>query len=448
MTDSSDSTTSISRRRFLATGGAAAAATALVRGAAGEEGADRPRVVRHRTLGRTGFQVSDVSLGGAPRDGRVCRYAYDRGMNYFDSGESYGNGGNERAIGEAMPYMDRSKIFITTKLHLKPNESAQSILDRFSKCQERLRTEYVDGLFIHAATTVRGLSHKGFHEAVHRLKADGRLRHAGVSCHGPRGEEGDSMEDVLKATAEDGRFDLVLMAYGFMNQEPGNRALAALKAKNLGTTAMKVSPGTLEAPPFDPERPSGRYKRMVDANMKRGMSREEAVQMVADYVAELEQAAERSRPMLEEHGVTDKEELRVFAIRWVLANPDMHTVCLRLANFEALDRFVPLSGTQLDRAQAAALDSYRMVHSNHYCRLGCNDCAPSCPLGMPVSTIMRYSYYFTEHGLEKDAMIRYARLADRNASKCADCDAPCLEACPHGVNVLASLLGAHELLTL
>jgi hypothetical protein len=67
---------------------------------------------------------------------------------------------------------------------------------------------------------------------------------------------------------------------------------------------------------------------------------------------------------------------------------------------------------------------------------------------MPVSTIMRYSYYFTEHGLEKDAMTRYARLAGRDGSKCTGCNAPCLGACPHGVNVQASLLGAHELLTL
>ena len=45
----------------------------------------------------------------------VVRYAYDKGVNYFDTAEGYGNGAAERAIGEAMQHMDRDKIFIASK---------------------------------------------------------------------------------------------------------------------------------------------------------------------------------------------------------------------------------------------------------------------------------------------------------------------------------------------
>jgi predicted aldo/keto reductase-like oxidoreductase len=448
MTDRSDTSTSISRRHFVVSGSAAAVASTLPRGVAGEESAGKPRVTRHRTLGRTGFKVSDVSLGGAPREANVYRYAYDHGINYFDSAEGYANGDNERVIGEALQFMDRAKVFVTTKLEIKADESVQSILDRFSKCQERLRTEYVDALFIHGAAWVKDLDNQAFHEAVRRLKGDGRLRHAGVSCHGPRGEDGDSMDKVLVAAAEDGRFDLMLLAYGFINQEEGDRVLAACKANNVGTTAMKVSPFRLDLPPFDPERPIGLWKSMIDKNEKRGMSHDEALKIAAEYAAEHEEAAERARPMLEEHGITNPKELRVFAVKWVLSNPDMHTVCLRLADFDGIDRFVPLSGTQLSRNEVAALDDYRMACSAQYCHFGCNDCAASCPHAMPVSTIMRYRYYFTEHGLEKRSMLKYAGLDGRDGSRCAGCSAPCLDACPHGVNIRASLLCAHDLLTL
>jgi len=448
MADRSGANRSISRRSFLVTGGAAAAAGALVRGVGAEETLAKPRITRFRTLGRTGFEVSDVSLGGSAREANIIRYAYDRGINYFDSAESYGNGDNERAIGEALQHMDRAKVFITTKLNIKPDDSVRDILDRFSKCQERLRTEYVDALFIHGADRVGDLGHEGFHEAVRLLKADGRLRHAGVSCHGPRGGEGDPMDEVLVAAAEDGRFDLMLVAYGFINQEKGDRVLAACKANNVGTTAMKVSPGRLEVPHFDPENPSRQWKRMISRNTKAGMSREQAVKIVVEYAAELEEAAERTRPLLEENGISDARDLRTFAVKWVLSNPDMHTVCLRLTDFDGIDQFVPLSGTRLSRNEHAVLDEYRMASSKQICRVGCNDCAASCPYAMPMSTIMRYSYYFTEHGLEKDAMTRYARLDGRDGSMCAACSAPCTGACPHGVNIQASLLRVHELLTL
>ena len=70
-----------------------------------------------RMLGRTGFKVSEISLGcGHISDANVVRYAYDHGVNYFDTAEGYGNGDSERKIGEAMAKLDRKKIFITTKM--------------------------------------------------------------------------------------------------------------------------------------------------------------------------------------------------------------------------------------------------------------------------------------------------------------------------------------------
>ena len=44
-----------------------------------------------RTLGRTGFRVSDISMGcGMISDSNVVRYAYDHGMNLFDTAEASG----------------------------------------------------------------------------------------------------------------------------------------------------------------------------------------------------------------------------------------------------------------------------------------------------------------------------------------------------------------------
>ena len=60
--------------------------------------------------------VADIAFGGTGREANLYRYAYDHGINYFDTAEGYANGDNERLIGEALQHMDRKKVFVTTKL--------------------------------------------------------------------------------------------------------------------------------------------------------------------------------------------------------------------------------------------------------------------------------------------------------------------------------------------
>ena len=132
---------SLSRRKFFQVGGALAAGGSLILpGVACKGGGDEGKIKKYRTLGRTGFKVSEIAMGGTRnRDATVVRYAYDHGINYFDMGETYINGQAEQFIGENQQFMDRKKIFITTKIHLREDETKESMLERFRKCQERFR---------------------------------------------------------------------------------------------------------------------------------------------------------------------------------------------------------------------------------------------------------------------------------------------------------------------
>lgn len=434
----------MTRRSFFKVGSAALAGTAMLRCAGGE---DNTKIKEYRTLGRTGFKVSDIALGGLPKDSDVVRYAYDKGVTYFDTAESYGNGEAERAIGGAMQFMDRSKIFITTKIHFPPEETEEQLLDRFSKCLERMKTDYADALYIHAVNDVDHLSHEGFHSAVAKLKADGRLKHAGCSCHGPRGE-GPSMETVLSAAVEMNKFDLMLMSYNFMNKEEAENVLALCKAKNIGTTAMKTSPGVVTVDTFDPENPTEEQAEWLKSMEERGMSREQGIERIKNFLKEQEAQIEKTKPFAEKYGVTSNEQLRMVSLQWVLNNPDMHTVCMGLRTFEDWDNYIPLSGTKVNQASLDFLRDFEYAYNGQYCRHGCTTCLASCKNKMPVSTIMRYSYYFAMQGREKHAMSKYASLTDQNGAVCMSCDAPCKGSCPHGVNIQANMVKAHSMLTL
>ncbi len=448
MNRKTSSKTPVSRRQFLLAGGAAAAASGLPGIARADEEKEKPQIKSYRTLGRTGFKVSDISIGGAGKEANIYRYAYDHGINYFDTAEGYGNGDNERTIGEAMQHMDRKKVFITTKLELKDADTRQSILDRFGKCQERLRTDYVDALYIHGAAKVSTLDNEAFHGAVKKLKADGRLRFAGVSNHGSRAEDEQSMDEVLVAAAEDGRFDLMLIAYNFMNRDKGDKVLAACKKNNVGTTAMKTAPGSVKMEPLDPENLSERWAKYIASQLEAGEKREDVIKEIHDYIAESAKTFAEAKPFMEEHGVADREGLRMAAVQWVLSNPDMHTTCLRFTDFDTIDRFLPLSAAKMTRAQVLALDQYRVAASSLYCRHACTECSGACPQAVPVSTVMRYAYYFTEQAREKHAMSKYRGLRFGDVLPCDSCSGPCAGACPYGVNIKANLLAAHSLLTL
>ena len=450
----------ITRRGFLVAGGAsalgAAATPALGRMGNIEELASPdgpPNISRHRTLGRTGFKVSDVSMGcGSIAEANVVRYAYDHGINLFDVAESYGNGDSETKIGEAMKHMEREKIFIVTKMDISEDPTREALIDRFNKCLERLKTPYVDALYAHGIADLKLVEYEPFLKACDQLKTEGKLKHIGISSHGPSGDEPDAMDKVLIKAAETGHYDVMLLSYGFVNAEEGERVLKVCKEKNIGTTIMKSATGLVEMPVLDIENPSEQIQGWLESIEGRGNTREQAIERIQAYLErekpQLEESLKLSKPFIEKHGVKSQDELDIKSLQWVLRNPDAHTICPSTPTFDAIDRVLALSGTELSSSGARFLDEYAKAFKAHNCSFSCTDCADACPHSVPVSTIMRYSYYYRKQGRQKHAMRKYTKLGLQNASVCLDCHGPCVAACPHGVQAQARLFEAHGLLTL
>ena len=432
----------LSRRRFLGSSAAALAGVGLTSRAkllrADASVQDKEtKIKEYRTLGRTGFKVSDMAFGaGELAEPALLEAILDAGINYIDTAEGYGRGRSERIIGSVIKNRDRKKIFVTTKLGLRGDLTKEAIKGRALKCLERLQTEYVDCLMIHMPSTVEQLNTEGYHAAFEELRAEGRVRFRGLSNHGAQwGDVPQTMERVHLAAAEDGRFDVALLVYNFLQQDEGERILKAYKQKNIGATLMKTNPvlNYMEV------------KEQAEQLKEDGKEVSERLQNLLDR---LKGRADATSAFQKQYGLKSYDEVRSAAIKFVLNNPNVSCACPTIKNFSDLEFYGNLSGTKFDLEAEKTLAAYKALYGDLYCRHACGKCESNCPHAVPVNTIMRYNHYFQAQGREKSAMVKYAALPQNKADKCWSCSGYCESSCPYGVPIQGLLVLADHTLTL
>jgi len=122
--------------------------------------------VEYRYLGRSGLQVSALSLGAWVTFGgqvgeetalECMTAAHDAGVNFFDNAEAYAHGNAETVMGNVLKKVGwkRSELVISTKLFWggrTPNQTGLSrkhIIEGTQASLARLQLDYVDLLFCH-----------------------------------------------------------------------------------------------------------------------------------------------------------------------------------------------------------------------------------------------------------------------------------------------------------
>lgn len=404
---------------------------------------DSLKIKEYRILGRTGFKVSDLATGDF-NDAGPFKGLLDAGVNYIDTSEDYGQHG--RKIGAAIKDRDRSALFISSKLRAdssvrrigKSGITREGFIRRANRVMEALQTDYLDCLMISSPETVEMLMCEGFHAATKQLKKEGKIRFVGVSHHGSQfflSKPKESMEKVLLAAVKDGRFDVMLLAYNFLKEDMSERILELCGQKNIGTTLMKTNP----------VRSYNHMKEFLERQKSRGR---ELNEQNRENMARMEKKLENAQEFIKRHNLKSDKEIRDAAMRFVLSNPNVSTVCVTVLNFEEMRDYLKLSGSRLGPQDKALLSAYSKECGSLYCRHACGLCEPECPHLVPVNTIMRYDHYFVSQGREKHAMAKYAALKSQKADRCQDCAGHCESACPYGVPVKALLAAAHHTLTL
>ena len=299
-----------------------------------EDKKSKNRIKDYRILGRTGFKVSDLAVGYVNDEG-VMATMLDAGMNYIDTGESYP--GAHQLIGKVIKGRDRKSLFVTSKMLMEGETSKEALIKRTEKSLEDLGTDYIDCMMLHCPETVEETKHEGYHAAMKELKANGRIRFTGVSNHGSfwYRDSKESMDKVLLAATEDGRFDVFLLAYNFLQMDQAERVLEVCQQKKIGATLMKTTP-------------VAKYyiiKSRVDQLEKEG---KEVPAFYKDGLQRYKEKADRAEQFIKKYNLQNPEEIRAAAIKFVLSNPRVNTVCCSLQTYDEMERILALSGQKLE----------------------------------------------------------------------------------------------------
>ena len=162
--------------------------------------------MHYRTLGRTGLQVSELGFGAWAIGGNQYGNSYgptsdatsvqaigqalEFGCNFFDTADVYGNGHSEEILAQGLQAAGKlNDVLIATKVGSNFNGdktvidfSPQYIRSAIEHSLRRLQRDYIDLYQLHNPSRIL-IEDGQIFEVLDDLKAQGKIRHYGVSLH-------------------------------------------------------------------------------------------------------------------------------------------------------------------------------------------------------------------------------------------------------------------------
>ncbi len=324
-----------------------------------------------RKLGRNGPMVPMLAMGGdmesASAPGLINR-AWSLGMRYYDTAQKYGHEREESIYRDWLAAHPgrRKEIFLVSKDYPK-TKGPEELLEMIDRRLEALGTDYLDLFFIHQlCPEVYGPESVGwgksdtFSRVADALKASGKVKLVGFSCHGG--------PEYIQAAADGGFLDALMVQYTPFYERGGafDRALSACHDKGIGLIAMKTLRHAGEVP--------------------------------------------KRRPEFEKLGLTTHQVL----LQAVWSDPRISAICNSVRNFDQMKSSLAAAHSYTGPLDQAVLESLRetVLASRRTLCPGCPSCdAAVTRTAFAYRDIARYVTYF-EQDNHQDSRARYLALPE------------------------------------
>ena len=300
--------------------------------------------MKYRRLGTTDIKVSEVGFGvwtvstgwwgevDEERSVHLLRRAYERGINYFDTADTYGSGLGETLLADAFGHM-RDKVVISTKIGYdfynhttrrgqqeRPQDwSEDFILFALEQSLKRLDTDYVDFLQLHN-TKMNAIENDALFDLLEEFKREGKIRAYGIAL----GPKIGWLEEGVKAMYER-PVDGVQIIYNLLEQDPGRDLIEAARETNTSLVVrVPHSSGLLE----------GKYTEDTTF-AKNDHRRHRPKEWLFDGLKKVEQL----------NFLTMERTLGQTALKFVLAAPEVTSSLPNIYDEEQLEEFASAPST-------------------------------------------------------------------------------------------------------
>ncbi len=302
--------------------------------------------MKYRNLAGTNIGVSEVGFGvwtvstgwwgevDEKKSVRLLRQAHEKGINYFDTADTYGSGLGETILRDAFGHM-RDEVVISTKIGYdfynhtarrgqqeRPQDWSEDFI-RFAleESLKRLGTDYVDFLQLHN-TKMDAVGNDALFALMDEFKAEGKLRAYGVAL----GPKIGWLEEGLQAMRERD-ISGVQMIYNLLEQDPGRGLIEA--ARETDTSLIVRVPHS-----------SGMLEGKYDENTTFGLNDHRRHRPKEWLIGGLKKVERLS--FLTESG---ERTLGQAALKFCLASPEVVSTLPNIYDEEQLDEFAATPDT-------------------------------------------------------------------------------------------------------
>jgi len=362
----------------------------------------------YKTYGQTGITVSSVGFGGMRFDtgkskeenAELLRYAYEKGITYFDTAPNYCRDQSEEIFGLAFRQMRgvRDRIYVSTKGMPTSIHTADAARAAVEKSLRRLHLEKIDFYFVWCVRTVEhyemAMKQGGQYEGLLKCKEEGLIDHIAISSH----LRGPEIGQILAR----GEFEGVLLGVNILNFPYRWEGVEKAFEAGMGVLAMNPLAGG-------------------------------AIPQNADALG-----------FLSGEGATPTEA----ALRFCLSCPQITVTLVGFTNQAHIDTACRVADTceAYGPEEIERIRRYVAEGMDRICT-GCGYCMASCPEQIPIAAYMQFYNQKVLFGKSEAEMVdqiddqhQWGMLVDRPASAgaCVACGR-CEEACTQHLDIMERL---------
>ncbi|HAQ42200.1 MAG TPA: Fe-S oxidoreductase [Clostridiales bacterium] len=331
---------------------------------------------------------------------KLIHYAYEHGLNYFDTAYNYHGEESETFLGKVLPDFKRESYFLTSKLPVWKVKEEADAERLFNEQLKKCNTEYFDFYLLHSLSkkSIETVEKFNLYDFIVKKKAEGKIKNIGFSFH-------DSNE-VLQKFAAAHKWDFAQLQINYWDWEEND-------AKSLYDTLEK-----LNIPCFVMEPVRGGFLASFAPN---------AMKHFTDYNKEASIAS--------------------WALRWVASLPNVAIILSGMSNMEQLKDNIktftdlkPINGKEQKIIDNVIKDLRKIKPVP--CT-GCRYCM-DCQYGVDIPGVFEIYNDYKKSENKIIAAKQYFTFMDEKeqGSNCQKCG-ECMTKCPQHISIPDELEKIH-----